>query len=388
MLMGQDIAVLGGGVAGLAVAQAVALHGAKVTLYERAPEITEVGAGLQISPNGARVLAALGLDAPGRAMRSEGVCLMDGYTGREVLAMDFKTARPKDDFLLMHRADLIALLEEGARAAGVTICLSHDVSAVEGDAEGVTLRFTNGRSARHAVVLGADGLHSVLRPMLNGPEKPFFTGQTAWRATVPALGGEEPVALVHMAAGRHVVSYPLREGRLINIVAVEERPDWVEEGWHHPGDPVELMTHFTNFCPGVKGLLSRAETVSRWGLFRHPVAETWHSERTAILGDAAHPTLPFLAQGANMALEDAWVLATCLAQLPLEQALPAYQARRRNRVVRVIEAANGNARNYHLKGLTRVAGHLALRLGGRIAPRVPFEKFSWLYDYDVTGPQA
>lgn len=384
MLIGQDIAVLGAGVAGLSVAQALALRGASVTLYEQADEITEVGAGLQISPNGARVLTALGLDAPSRAMRAKGVKLMDGYSGREVLPLDFTGTRPDADFLLMHRADLIGLLEEGVRALDIDIRLSHTIDSIHGDADGVTLQFTDGSEVRHAIVLGADGLHSKLRPMLNGPAKPFFTGQTAWRATVPAIGNEEPIAMVHMAAGRHVVSYPLRGGSLINIVAVEERSDWVDEGWHHTGDPAELMRNFANFGPGVKGLLSRVEEVSRWGLFRHPVALRWHSDRTALLGDAAHPTLPFLAQGANMALEDAWVLADCLATLPLEEALPAYQALRRPRVTRVIEAANANAKNYHLKGPKRFLGHAALRVAGHLAPKQAVERFAWLYDFDVT----
>lgn len=384
MLIGQDIAVLGAGVAGLAVARALALKGAKVTLYEQAPAITEVGAGLQITPNGARVLAALGLDVPARSVRSEGVRLIDGYMGREVLHLDFASARPEDDFLLMHRADLIGMLEEGAREAGVEIRLSHTVDEIHGDPDGVSLSFAGGAEARHAVVVGADGLHSKLRPMLNGPAKPFFTGQTAWRATVPALGNEASEALVHMAAGRHVVSYPLRKGSLINIVAVEERPDWAEEGWHHTGDPAEMQRNFANFCPGVKALLSRVEEVARWGLFRHPVAPRWHSDRTALLGDAAHPTLPFLAQGANMALEDAWVLADCLGTLSLDEALPAYQAKRRQRVVRVIEAANANAKNYHLSGPKRFIGHAALRLAGQVAPRQAVEKFAWLYDHDVT----
>ncbi|WP_417249071.1 FAD-dependent monooxygenase [Celeribacter sp.] len=385
MLIGQDIAVLGGGVAGLAAARACAMRGAKVTVYEQAEAITEVGAGLQITPNGAAVLRALGLDLAPVAMRSRGVRLMDGYMGREVLHLDFARYRPDADFWLVHRADLIALLEQGAREVGVEIALGHRVEAIAGDDEGVDLRFANGVAKRHGLVIGADGLHSVLRPMLNGPEEPFFTGQTAWRATVPSLGGEPAEALVHMAAGRHVVCYPLRDGALINIVAVEERPDWSEEGWQHRGDPAELVSHFSNFGAGVRTLLSRVEEVSRWGLFRHPVARHWHSDRTALVGDAAHPTLPFLAQGANMAFEDIWVLADCLDKLPLDQALPAYQARRRERVVKVIEAANGNARNYHLKGVTRAVGHTVLRLGNRFAAKAAVDRFAWLYDEDVTA---
>lgn len=382
---GRDIAVLGAGVAGLALARALARQGAAVTVYEQAPAITEVGAGLQISPNGVRVLTALGLDPAAVAMRAQGVRLMDGVSGREVVHLDFAATRPDDLFLLVHRADLIGLLERGVRELPVDLRLSHEVVEIHGDAEGVRLTFADGAEARHDIVLGADGLHSKLRPLLNGPAKPFFTGQTAWRALVPAQGDVPPVPRVHMAAGRHVVSYPLRGGKMVNIVAVEERKDWVEEGWHHWGSPTEMRQNFAGFCPDVTALLARVEEVSRWGLFRHEIAPRWHSDRTALVGDAAHPTLPFLAQGANMALEDVWVLAECFARLPLAEALPAYQARRRGRVSRVIEAANANARNYHLSGVKRAVGHAALRLAGQVAPAKMVERYAWLYDYDVTA---
>lgn len=386
MIIDRNIAVIGGGVAGLALARALAQRGAKTTVYEQAPEILEVGAGLQVSPNGICVLRALGLAPENYGMRSNGARLMDGYLGKQVLDLDFATHRPDAEFLLMHRADLIEMLDIGAREVGVDIQLDHQVKRIGEDADGVTVVFENGSENRHDIVIGADGLHSKLRPMLNGPAEPFFTGQTAWRATVPALGGEEHVAMVHMAAGRHVVTYPLRNSSLINIVAIEERSGWSEEGWFHTGNPDDLMRNFSNFSHGVRSLLSRVESVSRWGLFRHPVAENWHSKRTALVGDAAHPTLPFMAQGAVMAFEDIWVLSECLANLPLDRALPAYQAKRRDRTVRVIEAANANARNYHHKGAARVLGHSALRLAGKIAPKVAVDRYAWLYDYDVTKP--
>lgn len=384
MLIGQDIAILGAGVAGLTAARALALRGARVTVYERASEIAEVGAGLQLSPNGVAVLSALGLDAGLAAMRSTGVLLVDGYSGRTVLHMDFERLKPDADFLLVHRADLIDVLLRCAQDAGVQIKLSHTVETVVDDGGAVTVHFEGGKQVVHDFVVGADGLQSRLRKTLNGDAAPFFTGQTAWRATVPAAGGEDQIAMIHVAAGKHVVCYPLRGGSLINIVAVEEREEWSDEGWHLEGDPIQLREHFSAFGAGVTRLLERVTEVSRWGLFRHPVAQNWYGTRTALIGDAAHPTLPFLAQGANLALEDAWVLADCLANMPLDQALPAYQLRRRARVVRAIDAATANARNYHLRGPKRMAAHMLLRTGGKLAPRALVDKFGWLYDHDVT----
>jgi salicylate hydroxylase len=393
MLIGQNIAILGAGIAGLAAARALALRGARVTVYERAAEIAEVGAGLQLTPNGVRVLKALGLDLEGAAQRATGVELRDGLTGKPVLALDFAKYKPDSDFLMFHRADLIALLERGARDAGVQIALSHTARRVTEELGGATLYFEDDTQAHHDLIIGADGLRSVLRPALNASSKaapePFFTGQTAWRATVsadaaPAVFAQGTAAQVHMAPKQHIVCYPLRGGSLINIVAVQERQSWTEEGWHQTGDPDVLRRDFAGFNADITALLAEVREVAHWGLFRHDIAQVWHGHCTALIGDAAHPTLPFLAQGANLALEDAWALAECLADMPLEQALPAYQMRRHARVARVIAAANANARNYHLSGPLRVAAHAALRLGGKLAPRAAVDKFAWLYDHDVT----
>jgi salicylate hydroxylase len=191
-----------------------------------------------------------------------------------------------------------------------------------------------------------------------------------------------------MGAGRHLVSYPLRNGTLRNIVAVEERRQWVEEGWNLRDDPLEMRLAFERFSPRVQGWLESVDDVWLWGLFRHPVAKHWYGKNTAILGDAAHPTLPFLAQGANMALEDAWVLADCLARFGLSDGLPAYQAARKQRCAKIVQAANNNARAYHLRAPLRTLAHLGLRLGGAVAPGMALRKFDWIYGHDVTAPQS
>ncbi len=387
MLKNQDITILGGGIGGLTASIALAQRGAHVTVLEQAPEITEVGAGLQISPNGYRVLDALGLGAKAQdmGMRSAGVWLRDGMTGREVVDLDFHKTAPEDVFLLFHRADLIDLLAQGARAAGVDIRLGQHVNGVERHKDGATVSLQDGTTHSTDYLIGADGLHSVVRGVLNKTHAPFFTGQVAWRAIVPATGREQPEATVFMGPGRHMVTYPLRGGSVVNIVAVEEREDWAEEGWFHKDDPANLRRAFSGFCDDAMALLERVEDVHIWGLFRHPVAGRWHKDRMAILGDAAHPTLPFMAQGAVMAMEDAWVLASSLDKAGLDKGGAFYQSQREDRATQIVEAANKNARNYHYANpAARFAGHTMMRLAGRMAPRAVYGRFRWIYDADVT----
>ncbi|MCB1394798.1 MAG: FAD-dependent monooxygenase [Rhodobacter sp.] len=382
-LAGHRALVLGAGVAGLAAATALCRFGAAVELLEQAPDITEVGAGLQISPNGVRVLRALGIDPPEAGDRAEAVELRDN-TGRLVTRLNLP-AEP--GFFLCHRADLIAVLERAMRAAGAHVQLLQKVEKVTLSQTGACV--TTAVGARHdtPLVIGADGLHSRLRPLLNGEAAPFFTGQVAWRAVIPGDAGP-PVAQVFMGPGRHLVSYPLRGGRLRNIVAVEERRAWAAEGWNQPDDPEALRAAFAGFGGPVPGWLAAVSEVFLWGLFRHPVASRWTDGegRAAILGDAAHPTLPFMAQGANMALEDAWSLAAQLAAQPDDPAaaLARYEARRAPRTGAIVGMANRNARNYHLRPPVAPLAHAILRMGGAVAPGAALRRFAWIYDHDVT----
>ncbi|ARE81912.1 6-hydroxynicotinate 3-monooxygenase [Roseovarius mucosus] len=384
-LDGLNIAVIGAGIGGLAVARALCLRGADVTLLEQAPEISEVGAGLQISPNGFAVLRALGLDVPlvARSMQAQAVSLRD-YQRGEVLRLDLAGLQDRN-YHFIHRADLIDVLAEGAREVGVKVRLMQKVSAVEGG-ERPCVRMANDSRFDADLVIGADGLHSVVRRALNGTLAPFFTRQVAWRAVVPNLWGRGPEAQVHMGPMRHVVSYPLREGTLLNLVAVQERAAWTEESWSQKDDPMALRAAFGDFGPEVQAMLSAVEEVHLWGLFRHPVAQVWQRDGLALLGDAAHPTLPFMAQGASMALEDAWVLVDALSAAEgLAEGLAAYQGRRDARVRRVVEAANRNAWKYHLSfPPLRWAAHTALRAGGAFAPERMLRQFDWLYGHDVT----
>lgn len=386
MLHHHDCTIIGAGVAGLATAAALGQRGKSVRIVEQAPLIREVGAGLQITPNGMRVLRALGLgaEAANLGQAAEAVELIDGETGDLVTRIDLTDLAPKGSFRFFHRADLIGMLERAARASGAEILLSHKVTGITLGSHGPHLMTDSGvEEAR--LLIGADGLHSRVRAAMDEAHQPFFTHQVAWRATLPVHDPIAPVARVYMGPGRHLVTYPLREGTLRNIVAVEERRKWAEESWSLTDDSLALRLAFENFIPEVRGWLDQIDRPNLWGLFRHPLPRHWHRHGAVLIGDAAHPTLPFLAQGANMALEDAWVLAWATASLPVETALATYEAARADRVRRIVEAANRNARNYHLTGIRRDIAHAGLRLLGRLAPRAAGNRFRWVYDFDVTS---
>jgi salicylate hydroxylase len=380
---GRTIAVIGGGIGGLAAALAFARTGAQVTVFEQAPELREFGAGLQITPNGGVVLKALGLDvaAAARSVRGEAVVPADALTGREVARFDL-TRLDGVPYRFFHRGDLLEILAEVCRGAGVSIKTGIRIGTA--DPESGTVSIAGGETLSFDLIVGGDGLHSVLRPLLNGADKPFFTGQVAWRTIIKAPGAA-PEARIWMAPGRHIVTYPLTGGRL-NVVAVQARRAWADEGWNHSDDPQNLRAAFVDCAPEIKAMLGKVEEVRLWGLFRHPVAPDWHKGRAAILGDAAHPTLPFLAQGANLALEDAFVLAReCDRSETPGAALFAYEQARQARVRKAIAAANGNAINYHLGGVSRRMALAGLRALGRVAPQMFLRRMDWLYGHDVTA---
>jgi len=385
---GHPITVVGAGVGGLTAALALARRGADVTVLEQSDMITEFGAGLQITPNGAVVLNALGLGAElGRVGdKARSVILRDYRRAGDVMRLDLARFAPDLDYRFVHRADLIDLLAEAVRVAGIRIRLLQRVARVT---PGTSARLTmaNGDEIDCDLVVAADGLHSRTQAALNTQDAPFFTGQVAWRATVPNRTGRGADAVVHMAPHRHLVSYPLRGGTLLNLVAIEERRVWTDEGWSQRGDPDHLRRVFSDFGPEARALLDAVDTVHLWGLFRHPVARNWSGQGVALVGDAAHPTLPFLAQGANLALEDAWTLAEALDTVPDRQtALEQFQRRRRPRASKVIQAANGNAWKYHLAfPPMRFAAHIALRLAGTVFPQQAVGQFDWLYRHDVTA---
>lgn len=376
-----EFCIIGGGIGGLAAALALQKRGAQVTVLEQSHELTEMGAGLQISANGMAVLHALGVVDPetDQGQKSHGTVLRDYRNGRIISRVPAPSAGPTFYF---HRADLLSLLSSAAKNAGVDIRLGARVTNVRKHPNEAEISLSDGTRKRVECAIAADGGRSEIRPILNGTEAPVFTHQIAWRATIPWSDRcEKPMATLTMGPGRHVVNYPLRNQSMMNLVAVEERSDWREEGWRLRGDPGDLRKRFADFSGPVGEILAGVQDVHLWALFLRPVAQKWQNGRVAILGDAAHPTLPFMAQGACLALEDAWVLGRSFdEQSGVKSALAAYEATRLNRARKVVAAARANARNFHLKGPARIAAQSILTIAGPHLAR----RYDWIYDYDPT----
>lgn len=361
------IAVIGGGIGGTAAACALAQRGADVTLYEQAPAFGEVGAGLQVSANGQAVLRALGavgLEGHPAATVSRGTTFRDGAKGRYVTTVRPPSAGPT---WYMHRADLLGLLCKAAEQAGVKTELGRLVTpgTVEAD-----------------LIVAADGVKSVWRSLVDGPDSPQFTGQVAWRATVPWArrgGGDE--AVLSMGHRAHLVTYPLRQGTVMNLVAVEETRDWTRESWSEEGDPDELRRRFRDFGGVMGDILADVQTVHRWALHLRPVAGRWTKDNLALLGDAAHATLPFMAQGACLALEDAWVLAAALDKSDdMSSALQGYENARKARAARIVGLARGNAWRFHMGKPFAWGAQAVLAMGSGLLAR----QLDWVYGYDAT----
>lgn len=390
-LKDTEISIIGAGIGGLAAATALAQKGARVQVFEQADGLGEVGAGLQISANGVAVLEALGLrDAAAKFANTPEAVVLRDYRGGEVVRLPMgasAVARYGRPYWQFHRADLLGVLAQGARDAGVEMIFDHRLTEVSQPKNRVEAVFGNGEAVQADCLIGADGVRSVVRGMALHGQPAEFTGQVAWRGLVPAdrlpKGLFENAAQVFMGKGRHLVAYPLRGGSQINFVAVEERAGWADEGWSLPDAPDNLRTAFQGFAAPVKTLLAQVDETFLWGLFNHPVLPHWSNGRIGLLGDACHPMLPFLAQGAVMGLEDAFVLAECFEAKGIEKGFQTYEAKRKPRATRVQKGAARNAWSYHLSNpIFRGAAH---KLLGMAPQKALLGQFDYLYGNDVTA---
>ena len=400
----MKIIISGAGIGGLTAALCFARHGATVTVLERAPELAEVGAGIQIPPNAMKVFEALGLqDALAEiAFRPEAIEARMGQSGLELFNIplaEAAIARWGAPYLHIHRADYISVLENALRMQATNaIRLGAELVSYSQNETGVTAILADGSEESGDVLIGADGIHSPVRETMLGPQAPVFTGNVAWRAVVPIekLGdlAPRPTACAWMGAGKHCVTYRLRRGELANLVAVVERDDWTVESW--PVSWVERGTHeealadFQGWHPTITRLLSEASELYRWALLDRAPLQTWVDGRVALLGDAAHPMLPFMAQGAAMAVEDAFVLADELAKSDdINKGLHAYQQRRLKRTAAVQTGSRANAKTFHRRSLAaQFATYGPMWLAGKMAPTAIHARQDWLYGHDVTASRA
>jgi salicylate hydroxylase len=388
------VLISGAGIGGLTAALALMRQGLPVELYEQAPSLREVGAGVQVSPNGMRVLRALGvLDAV--------VAIASETTGKEVRLWNTgQTWSPFDvladstatygfPYVTLYRPDLLAVLEAAVRAAAPhALRLGHRAEAFETQpGGGVRLRFVDGGTAEGDVLIGADGIHSAIRRQLWGEAAARFTGMLAWRGVIPTerlpAQMNRPVATNWIGPGHHVVHYPLRRGELMNFVGVVEGVTWQVESWTAQGTHAELHADFAGWHADVHAMIAAIETPFRWAFLARDPLPVWGQGCVSLLGDACHPTLPFMAQGAVQAIEDGFVLARALAQFDdAAHALRRYEDARRDRTARVVRASNDNTRRFHNPELAHAEGAAAYVAREFEATKVR-ERYDWLYTYDA-----
>ena len=386
------ILIVGAGIGGLTAALALLRGGHEVAVYEQAPWLAELGAGVQISANGSRVLFALGLEPAIRRVWSvpsaKEIRLWN--TGEIWKLFDLgaeSVARYGAPYFMIHRADLHTALRDAVEAlAPGAIRLDARCVSFDDDGRSITLHLANGESVTGGALIGADGVHSRIRNALVGDDKPHFTGCMAWRGLVPVetlpAHMRRNVGVNWVGPGGHVINYLLRRGEIFNFVGIVER-DWRVESWTERGTREECAADLAGWHPDIHDIVRNIETPYKWALLgREPLARFSHG-RVTLVGDAAHPTLPMLAQGANMAIEDGLVLARCLAAYDdVETALARFDAARVDRTAKLVRGANEMAKRFHNPALREAAGAKAY-VDAQWNEETVKQRYDWIFQYDA-----
>jgi salicylate hydroxylase len=390
----RTVIIAGSGIGGLTAALAIAQRGFRVALLDQAQRLEEAGAGIQLSPNASRILIALGLErqlrqcvvAPGELR------VINARTAKALVRAPLGSAaeeRYGAPYWVIHRGDLQAVLIDAVRThVDIAVQLGTRVEDFAVHTNGVTVSTTSSLGVgeeRGVALIGADGLWSNLRRRLRAHREPRFAHHSAWRALIPAdsVAPEARVPAVSLWLGQraHLVHYPVRQCGLVNIVAIIA-DDWRERGWSAPGERHEILARYPapTWAKDARALLSVPQVWRKWALFDCAPFAPWGNGPVTLIGDAAHPILPFLAQGAAAAIEDAAVLASALSESPNDaaSAMRRYERDRRRRTARIQRAARANGAIYHLGSVGALARTLALTaMGGRRM----LSRYDWLYGW-------
>jgi salicylate hydroxylase len=376
-----DVIVVGGGIGGLFAANALAASGLRVRIYEQAPAIGEIGAGVFLTPNSVRHLKRIGLEPAVQkwGARVGGDSRYFRHDGAPIAPVQVTDSSGWNATYGMHRADLVQMLADALPAGALHV--GHRCTGVEQDASKARVSFADGASAEADIVIAADGIHSELRPHVFASSEPVFSGSVAYRGLVPHQRVPDwPTDRWQMwlGKGRHFLAFPVRAAKLINYVGFVPTDEEMKESWTAPGDPDVLRQAFAGWDPRIHQLLKEVQLTFRWALYDREPLPTWTRQRLSLLGDAAHPMLPHLGQGANQSIEDGMALATILARADragAPQGLLAYERLRRDRVAQVQRGARENGLRYD-----SVHSDLGVR-DAEITAHAAFRR--WLYDHDV-----
>jgi salicylate hydroxylase len=391
--MNGKILIAGAGIGGLTVALALLRRGIDVAIYEQADALAELGAGVQISPNGTHALAHLGLldDLARVSTEPDSKKIRLWNAGQTWQLFDLGpdcVAQYGYPYLMMHRGDLHSVLLAAVRKLKPNaVRLGSRIVDFAQDVRGVTAIFEDGSRASGAVLIGADGVHSRVRSTMFGVAKATYTGCSAWRGVIPAdrLPAELRITagVNWVGPGRHVVTYPLRRGELINFIGVVETDDWQTESWTARGTRDECRADFAGWHADVHALIDNIDIHYRWALLGRAPIETWHKDRVVLLGDACHPMLPFMAQGAVMAIEDGVVLARCFEAYgdDYRTVFSAYEGARVGRANRCVVAADRNREVFHNDQLMEPADAQRYADTQWNEEKV-HERYDWLFSFD------
>ena len=380
-----NIAIVGGGIGGLFAANALLAQGLQVSVYEQAPALGEVGAGVFLTPNSVRQLERAGL---GPAVEKWGARVGPGsryfrHDGSPIAPVQVTDSSGWNATFGMHRADLVELLADAL--PDNVVHTGHRCTGFEQRDDVARISFSNGAVAEADVIVAADGIHSELRPYVFPPSNPVFSGSVAYRGVLPLERIPDwptDAWLMWLGKAKHFLTFPVRAGQLINYVGFVPADEQMKESWSSPGDPDVLRREFAGWDPRIETLLKQVQMTFRWALYDSEPLPTWTRGRLTLLGDAAHPMLPHLGQGANQSIEDGMALATILARADrttVPAALAAYERLRRERVAQVQRGARENGMRYD-----SAYADLAVR-DAEIAAHAAFRRK--LYDHDVV-PEA